>query len=58
MTDVFESRFLGQRAVVTGGSAGIGAGIADRLAQEGANVEVWDIAQSKNHPTKIVDVTD
>ena len=58
MADYFENRFSGQHAVVTGGASGIGAGIADRLAQEGAQVVVWDIAKSENHPTTFVDVTD
>jgi len=38
-----EGRLVGQRAVVTGGGRGIGAGIARRLADEGARVTVVDI---------------
>ena len=37
------TRLAGQRAVVTGGANGIGAGIALRLAAEGAHVVVADI---------------
>lgn len=37
------ARFNGKRAVVTGGAAGIGAGVADRLRSEGADVMVWDL---------------
>ncbi|WP_421988739.1 SDR family NAD(P)-dependent oxidoreductase [Roseococcus sp.] len=36
-------RFSGQAALVTGGGAGIGAGIAERLAAEGAGVLVADL---------------
>ena len=35
-------RFAGRCAVVTGGVSGIGAGIATRLASEGARLSLWD----------------
>jgi 3-oxoacyl-[acyl-carrier protein] reductase len=35
-------RFAGRCAVVTGGVSGIGAGIAARLASEGAALSLWD----------------
>ena len=35
-------RFSGQAAIVTGGVSGIGAGIAQQLAREGARVSLWD----------------
>ena len=35
-------RFAGRCAVVTGGVSGIGAGIAARLASEGAKLSLWD----------------
>lgn len=37
-------RFENRHAVVTGGASGIGAGIAQRLAAEGAKVTIWDIS--------------
>jgi 3-oxoacyl-[acyl-carrier protein] reductase len=36
-------RFLGRRAVVTGGASGIGLGVSARLAAEGAQVAIWDM---------------
>jgi meso-butanediol dehydrogenase / (S,S)-butanediol dehydrogenase / diacetyl reductase len=39
----FSSRFLGKVAIITGAGRGIGAGIAMRLAQEGARVIIADI---------------
>jgi 2-dehydro-3-deoxy-L-rhamnonate dehydrogenase (NAD+) len=39
---MIEGRFARRRAVVTGGSSGIGWAIASRLAAEGAAVSVWD----------------
>jgi NAD(P)-dependent dehydrogenase (short-subunit alcohol dehydrogenase family) len=41
----------GQVAVVTGGAQGIGRAIADGLSEDGAAVEIWDLATG-------VDVTD
>ena len=35
-------RYVGQVAIVTGGASGIGAGVAERLATEGAKVVLFD----------------
>lgn len=40
---IFENRFQGRHAVITGGAAGLGFGIASRILAEGGTVEVWDI---------------
>lgn len=37
------ARFSGRTAIVTGGARGIGLGIAQRLAGEGAQVALWDL---------------
>jgi 3-oxoacyl-[acyl-carrier protein] reductase len=63
-------RFAGKNAVVTGAARGIGLAIAQRLAQEGAGVSLWDLdgqrlaesvagfrAEAKVHGQS-VDVTD
>ncbi|MBV2359103.1 SDR family oxidoreductase [Thalassococcus sp. CAU 1522] len=51
---MFENRFKGRKAVVTGGASGIGAGIAARLAAEGADVTIWD----RSPGGRVIDVTD
>lgn len=47
--------FAGRRALITGGSRGIGAGIAQRLLDGGAKVVVT--ARSKHEQTPLVPPT-
>jgi 3-oxoacyl-[acyl-carrier protein] reductase len=56
-------RFAGRTAIVTGGASGIGAGIAARLASEGAEISLWDfnaeaLSRSGAAHTVVLDVTD
>lgn len=55
---MFQDRFKGRKAVITGGAAGIGAGIADRIAAEGGLAKVWDLSASARHDSRQIDVTD
>ena len=57
------NRFAGRIAVVTGGASGIGAGIAARLAAEGATLSLWDmdeaaLTRSGAPHTVTLDITD
>ena len=40
---VFEGRFAGRVAVVTGGASGLGRDIGTRILAEGGRVSLWDI---------------
>ncbi len=62
---IFENRFQGRRAVVTGGAAGLGHGIASRIVAEGGQVDIWDISAAAlgtidlpNATIRQIDVTD
>lgn len=53
------ARFENRVAVVTGGSSGIGAAVTERLAQEGAEVVVWDRDRpSGARHSEMLDLTD
>jgi 3-oxoacyl-[acyl-carrier protein] reductase len=41
---LFDGRFAGQTAVITGAGSGIGLAVAQRLTAEGARVSGWDIS--------------
>jgi len=55
---MFESgRLAGKRALVTGGSRGIGAAIASRLAAEGAAVAVNYVANKSSADALVRELT-
>ncbi|WP_299657993.1 SDR family NAD(P)-dependent oxidoreductase [uncultured Tateyamaria sp.] len=59
---IFEDRFRGRKAVITGGATGLGYGIAARIRAEGGSVEVWDInadaLAALDMGSRQIDVTD
>lgn len=64
---VYENRFQGRTAIVTGGASGIGLSVAARLAREGAGVSLWDLkedalarakAEARATDTQALDVSD
>jgi NAD(P)-dependent dehydrogenase (short-subunit alcohol dehydrogenase family) len=40
---IFEGRFTGRTAVVTGGASGLGRDVARRIVAEGGRVSIWDV---------------
>jgi 2-dehydro-3-deoxy-L-rhamnonate dehydrogenase (NAD+) len=48
-----ERKFEGQVVVVTGGSKGIGLGVAERMAKEGAQVVIWSRSDAQNAAEKL-----
>jgi len=64
---MFDHRFEGRTAVITGGASGAGKAVAGRLAAEGARVALWDQnaeglakaqAETGAASTHVVDVSD
>ena len=43
MPNIFEGRFAGRTAVVTGGASGLGHDVARRIVAEGGRVSLWDV---------------
>jgi NAD(P)-dependent dehydrogenase (short-subunit alcohol dehydrogenase family) len=41
--NIFEGRFAGRTAVVTGGASGLGRDVARRIVAEGGRVSIWDV---------------
>ena len=39
---MYEGRFSGRAAIVTGGGSGLGLAVATRMVAEGATVMLWD----------------
>ena len=44
---IFEGRFSGRTAVVTGGASGLGCETAKRIVAEGGRVVIWDVNSDK-----------
>lgn len=42
MSAIFNGRFNGRRAIVTGGASGVGAAVAERIIGEGGAASLWD----------------
>jgi len=40
---VFEGRFAGRNAIITGGASGLGWSVAQRIIAEGGKVALWDV---------------
>ena len=47
MSRLYDGRFAGRRAVITGGASGLGKGVAARIIAEGGKVILWDLDQAQ-----------
>lgn len=43
MANVFQGRFSGRNAIITGGASGSGKAVAKRIIEEGGRVALWDL---------------
>jgi NAD(P)-dependent dehydrogenase (short-subunit alcohol dehydrogenase family) len=50
---IFQNRFQGRTAIITGGASGIGRTVAARLTAEGARVSLWDLTEDALASAKI-----
>jgi NAD(P)-dependent dehydrogenase (short-subunit alcohol dehydrogenase family) len=64
---MYQNRFSGRTAVITGGASGLGLNVANRIVEEGGRVALWDLdaqrladSSSEIHAsyTHVVDVSD
>lgn len=60
---IWQDRFTGRNAIITGGASGLGRAVAERIVAEGGRVVLWDLGFENGHGISgheeiVVDVTD